>query len=310
MCTKLTRGTALCGLASVFLGIVISSSARADLLAYEPFDYDYSNGAIALVGQSGGTGFAQGWTDTGVSNNAGASAGDVVGGPYPGLLTAGGHGFMGDFNRVGRNMVTNSGNGGFSDFLDANTNIGKNGTTLYLSYSVRYSDPDTDPRPFWAMELHRDGAEDGNRILQTGQIDGSVSIKSLATGASAIELDSSADDAAHFVVMRFDFEAAGDGLKIFYDPTIGLATEPAAPTAEYLMSDGLDLSFDRISFANFNSSFDTQFLDFDEIRFGTTFASVTAVPEASAILALSLVGSLMACKRPSAKQRSRMRRTS
>ncbi len=212
----------------------------------------------------------------------------------------GGHGFMGDNNRVGRNMVSGSGSGGFADFLDGLSNIGKDGTTLYLSFSVRYSSPGA----FWATELHRDGAGDGQRILQTGQIDSSGRIKSLATGAAgAIDLDLSADADTHFLVMRFDFGATGDGLKIFYDPTIGPSTEPSTPTAEYLTTDGLDLSFDRISFANFNGSGGTEFLDFDEIRFGTTFASVTAVPEVSAVLALSLLGCFVACRRPSSIQR-------
>lgn len=267
------------GFLAVFI-LLASAPANADLVAYEGFDY----GNASLGGQSGGFGFAEGWSD--VVNTAATATGDVLNGPYPGLTTSGGHGYMGTSNRTGRTLATSSNSGGFGAFLDTNSNIGADNTTLYLSYTFRYGSTN----PFWAMELHRDGTGDGNRILQIGQADSGDGVELRANNDSGTDkqLDSSPDTAAHFVVLRFDFGAAGDNLRVFYDPTIGPSTEPATPTAEYLASAGLDLSFDRVSFASFNGN--GAFLDFDEIRVGTSFASVAAVPEASAYLCMGLVG--------------------
>jgi len=89
-------------------------------------------------------------------------------------------------------------------------------------------------------------------------------------------------NATTFFVAKIDYAggAGADVLTYWVNPTIGGAEPVSALTATGTFN------FDRIGFANFNPDR----WNLDEVRFGTTWASVTPIPEPStyALLALGL----------------------
>ena len=74
--------------------------------------------------------------------------------------------------------------------------------------------------------------------------------------------------ATNLFVLRFDFAAGPDTVRAYANPPLG--TEPASANGTIT---GANLSFDRVAFANFGGG--AAELHVDEIRIGTTYASVT-----------------------------------
>jgi len=80
-------------------------------------------------------------------------------------------------------------------------------------------------------------------------------------------------------VLKFTFDAAGDQVDIYRNPTPG--AEPAVPTAT-LTGANFDFSFDRLSMTRFVGNSPVHHAD--EIRFGTTWSSVIPEPGSVALL--------------------------
>lgn len=163
--------------------------------------------------------------------------------------------------------------------------------TFYMSFLLQSNT--ASGGNYRSMELHTGGFNDtAHRTLQLGmggtgsdfaagnyglRIDGNDSLK-LNLGAS--------DTATNLFVLKFVLgdTADSDSVTAYRNPTLG--TEPL--TAIGTLS-GFNFTFDRATLANFQSG--SQSLTMDEFRFGDSYASVTPIPEPSALL-LGALGSL------------------
>jgi hypothetical protein len=242
------------------------------LLAYEGFDY--ASGTSSLSGREGGLGWAGPW----VTVNHGSA--DVVAGSL-----AGGSGVPADFDaestgnkchlpngrRVGRFLDT-SPNGPFGarGLVDANGRVGKEGSTLYLSFLQKADGTSY----FYEFELHRGDLGDSGRIAGIGNDRPGDNVH-LRAPNEAHTLIGAGDTHVNFYVVRIDFKPGNDDVRVYRNATS--ATEPGVPTLACL--NAADMSFDGISFGAFVNN---RTVMHDEIRMGTSWADVIAeVPYAT-----------------------------
>jgi hypothetical protein len=253
--------------------LMVAKDAFAGLLAYEGFNY--STGVINGATAAGGIGFdSTGWVDQGGGGEATITSGSVT--PSGSALTTSGNNVYSYIRRLGRYLDTNT----FADYRDGNGNIGKDNTTLYMSFVMK----STNLGSFYELELHRDGLADGTRIGGIGNdtTGTNVNLRSNVTSPSTYDSGTyskiaAATTDASLYVAKFDFLSGSDKVTVYANPTLG--TEPT--TAALVKTDAGDMSFDALSLASFNGGV----FYADEIRLGTTFASVTpsSVPEPSTV---------------------------
>ena len=263
-----------CGL--VVVGLVVAlclsaaNTAQATVLAYEGFNYATDQN---IGGLNGGSGWGGAWTAVYGNGWLPGPGGSLVGPNATNNAASTGNALREGFTRDGR-LLNTSTSGSFAAYLDANGDIGKDGTTLYLSFKQMV----TDVSPFYAFEFHKGDLGDAGRVGYIGSDgnDGGCIAAHLPSGTNLIDTQ---DTNAHLYVMRVDFKAGGDAVTIYRDPTG--TTEPT--TASLALSDAGDMAFDGISTADFKSSGNTYT---DEIRLATTFADAIGqpVPEPSTLL--------------------------
>jgi hypothetical protein len=268
-----------------------AGSTWAALAAYEPFNYppgDLNGGTPTTA-----NGFTGTWTR--LIGNSGDRASIVAGSlSYPGVTSTANR-FENVHNRLTEALDTSIA-GPFAAYRDASGNIGADGTTLYLSVLLRqHADPQVpNPSPviaFDAFELWRgDPGSDANRQasidLWTGHGDGAANYWATAWTPTNVAPSSApltlGDTATHLFVMKFNFGLAdNDSISVYADPN--LAAEPALPTGTISKT---NLSFDRLGTSIF-SGHDNAFTA-DEIRIGTSYASVVPEPSCLALLAVGL----------------------
>jgi hypothetical protein len=284
-----------CAVAAIILS-VLGSVARAQLIAYEPFNYppgDLNGGTPTTA-----TGFAGTWSRLiALSADYGAvTAGSLS---YPDLPTSdnkleNGHNILGA-------ALDTSIAGPFAAYRDANGNIGLDGTTLYMSVLLKQS---VTNHNFTAFDIFRDSIDDANRRasidIWTGHGDASqyyvsgwaptnILVTAAPVGGGPVT-------STNLFVLKFTFGLGNnDTLAVYTNPTVG-SPEPGSPTGSI---SGLDLSFDMVGTAHFSNGFITA----DEIRVGGNFASVvpapTVVPEPSALAGavLGIAGCLLRRRR-------------
>ncbi|MGF1633287.1 MAG: hypothetical protein ACFCVE_05500 [Phycisphaerae bacterium] len=261
----------------VIVCAALAATSHAVIIAEDSFlvgPGDYDTGS-SLFGQGpAATGFTGDWisaTGTGINPIAtGLSYGDLV--------TSGGA------------IQTNAGNVRGGRLLSSPVTSATTGT-LYLSFLMDL--PSVDGQ-YKALELHSGGFNDGaNRNFRLGNGGGSNGFSNdnfgaRVAGGTLADLGAG-DTATNLFVVRFDLsdQPASDTVTIYRNPT-DLTAEPALATATL---SGQDILFDRISVAMFTGVEVT----YDEIRLGTTYNSVTPIPE-PASLAFGLVG-LLAVRR-------------
>ncbi|MCW1887640.1 glycoside hydrolase family 32 protein [Luteolibacter flavescens] len=235
-------------------------------LAYEGFDY--AAGAASVTGRDGGHGWAGPWV-TVDSGSADLLAGSLAGATrtpagYDALST-GGRCHLPNGRRVGRFLDTSPGGPfGARGLVDGNGRIGKDGSTLYLSFLQQ---PDGTSY-FYEFEFHRGGLGDNGRIAGIGN-DRTGNNVHLRAPNNTHTLMGAGDTNVNFYVVRIDFKAGNDDVRIYRNPTS--ATEPGEPTLTRL--DAADMSFDGISFGAFVNG---RTVAHDEIRLGTSWAEVIA----------------------------------
>lgn len=269
-------------------------SAHATLVIYEPFDY--STGALA--GNGSVMGLAGSWSSSGSNQQSVVSPGLS----FPGLSTTG--------NAARRTSAPGGAESSVTISASAVTSLTADGSTIYFSLLVRNDRfsvsnenlvftigsgalvvPGSDKQNPTIIGgegfgIHLDGNTDGGSTIDIFgyQIDDGVASQS--TG----KVDNDATVNTFMIVGRIDWVANGgnDTLTLWNvtDPTTGL---PGSSFAT--MSADLDQSlFDTLAIES------QQVATIDEIRFGTTLASVGVVPEPSAAL-LGGLGALLLLRR-------------
>lgn len=263
-------GLVFSGLMIVALCLCAAQTANATVLAYEGFNYTTEQN---IGGLNGGSGWGAAWTAIFGNGWLPAPGGSLIGPNATGNAASTGNALREGFTRDGRFLDTSSA-GAFAGYLDANGNIGKDGTTLYLSFLQQV----TTETPFYAFEFHKDDLGDAGRVGYIGADGNDNDCVSLHVPNGTNLMDTQ-DTNAHLYVVRFDFLAGDDTVTVYRDPTD--AIEPSSATL--VIAGAGDMSFDGISTADFKSSGNTWT---DEIRLATTFADAigTPVPEPSTIV--------------------------
>jgi hypothetical protein len=282
-------GAAKKGFVATALFWALTTSAQAQLLAYESFNYTVGSGfANPTVVPTTATGFADVLGHSGTANASAILSGSLnyTDGNSVSLATSNNHYQTGH----GRLVSILDLAGTFASYLESGR-IGANGSTLYMSFVLQKAT--TSNTGYSAFELYRTSNADSNRVISlntySGQPDANfhLTVGEAANGGTfGSGSESAINDnlgfttaSATFFVIRFDFGSGTDAATIYANPL--LASEPGTATGQISAS---DLSFDRIAIASFTSA---PAISIDEIRVGTTYLSVaTAVPEPATTAAL------------------------
>jgi len=289
---------------------VLASQACAALIAYEPFDYPV--GSI-LNGQSGGYGFTAAWAPfqgnaANVPANPASNA--IVAGSLPGpagLPTQG-------------NSALLSGEFGTLQISRAFPSIlGANGTTTWFSFiGQRLGDTSTNvagnPYPRGANISLFDGDRTGpspnqpERVAVGNSSNAAADEWSIITEGSGAQRDGSGVSwgTRHWAVLKIEHvgdNTVADNAYLFLDPDPNV--EPTNDQAVASIVNGVDaaardfsgLDFMRPFIGNTSGTVGNTnhrpyaVLAVDEIRLGTTYAAMSAVPEPATALLL-FVGSV------------------
>jgi hypothetical protein len=271
-----------CFVLAVSFALSLAPTTRAQLLAYESFNYS--------TGSSFATGGGTATTATGFTGNLDWHSGT----PSASLLQSGSQSYNDGSNSLptANNHYENghgrlamsldvSGGGPIASYLESGR-IGANGSTLYLSFLFRNTTAST--TGFTALELFRTNSTDANRVLALNAWTGHSAANfhlTVGEGANGGTWGGGAESgindnlgfinsSVNFFVIRFDFGTGTDTATIYANPSLsGLGSATGQVTAA-------DLSFDRVSNSSFSSG---PPILVDEIRLGSTYASVTAIPE-------------------------------
>ncbi len=235
------------------LGTLAGGAAQAQVL--ESFAY---TGGQPLVGRNGGTGFSGAWTagfQQGTYTDS-ISASTLT---YSTLATSGG------------SFSYSAGTGGtFVDRDRAATTAFTTGT-VYISFLVRPSVSNG----YFGFNIGTPGSS--NAFVGGG---GAFYALGVATQASTNSTVATTVNQTRLLVLRADLVAGNDTLRLYIDPVVG---GPEPLTANVTRTD-----FDLGSINRYTTSFGEGAVgQLDELRSGTTFASVTpgaaVVPEAGSL---------------------------
>ena len=252
-------------------------------------DFDYPLGPLG--GQNGGFGWGGAWRDIEVEEGD-LYSNQIAAGSIGGRSASGNHALIGgNFNRIRRELST-SYNGvfdaaGYVEVRDGVRVIGKDETTLYLSFSQKIDRLD---QVFYGFELNR-GDGNQNRVLCIGHAaakswtEGTVrtpdkeagvtgwAVTSEFNGSDGLlkefgSLGPETTDEVFFVLKLTFGKDHVDQFELFMNPASMWDEEQCIPV---LKGSG-DFAFDRIGLANFEG--DKEF-HVDRIKVGKTFSSVT-----------------------------------
>jgi len=234
------------------------------LLAYESFDY--APAGTPLVGKAGGTGFSSAWV-AGIPGTAGGNS-FIVGNTrlsYPGIATQG---------------LSTRLDFAFAQAMQRPTTdlLGEDNTVRYASLLVRADAAPTATGYFGLLALGSQGLN-----LFAGKPGGGQTARFvLEDGGGARQVASAWDVVSGetvLLVLKLEFHPGNDRLSLFVNPPLG--EEPAVPDA---VKEDLDLGL--VSGMALNSAHPWSA---DELRLGTTYASVTPVGEPEAGLELDAI---------------------
>ena len=274
-------------LACAALVAAIPLTARAELLAYEGFEYD----AGPLTGQDGGQGA---WTDPWVQGG-GFGGGSDWQVDAPSLSYT---------DSAGRTLVT-TGGAARADAGDDNIQFLANrpwdttghrddGDVVWFSYLFNHSSGDTADIRIFVLGSGNFAAGAGP-FISSSNTDIHVRIQQNTSSIVTGGYNPIAHDQDHFLVGRFTFSDEGeDELRYWLDPdldAIPLDTAPNSGAVTGTIPTGWTDFYMRHA-----SGPGTDMMD--EIRIGTDFNSVVAiVPEPAAALSLVLPGTLVLLRR-------------
>jgi len=279
------------------------SPTKAAIIAYDGFNYTSGT----QLGTNTAPAEFTGWV-TQNSNNPGyqVNSGSLA---YTGLQTSGnsaGGGSIYTVSGLGINLSNSAWTpykAGFTNQYSGTTQlIGAANTTLYLSFLMSAA---TDTSEY---ALNTDNFHNANP-LNAGFLNAGVSLT--PSGGVTLNTNSftsgtydtgprtaqsvtglSGNAGVNLFVLKLQFVAGvGDVVSLFLNPTVGAAE--GTPTASITTTG--DLAFNN---ANWYAGYNPGMGKLDEIRFGTTFADVTPVPEPSTYAMLLLgAGALILFRR-------------
>ncbi len=246
--------------------LVGSSTAQAQLLAYEGFDYaDGTN----LDGLDGGLGFAAAW-DFRVGSQASAVSGSLA--DPSGILPASGNAMTwqgaGGSTRLFRTLDLDGALAPFS----AGGQVGADGTTVYMSFLLQNPGDDI----FGEISLNQSSIFEVGRgnLGSNGNVAFVAGIDTLTDpdqravsnkAASGTEFVNIGDTTTtpDLIVLKIDYAAGDDTLSVFLNPT-SATTEPGAATGVLTG----DFRFSQVGFGGFQGA---EAAFFDELRIAGSY---------------------------------------
>lgn len=294
---------AACAAACLSMMLGATPNASAVLLVYEPFDY--ADGS-AILGQDGGQGFTGAWREHQAGSVPAGSFTTVAGSlshPSAALPTAGNSAILtGEFGTLQPAR----------DFTEIS---GADGTTTWISYIGQRlgaaQDPATTSPPNMYPRGVNVGVFDVDEVANPGRAErvaiGNSSNASenewsiIPEGSGGFRAGAGAANPftdVEWAVMRIDHVGDHTVADDFYlwlspDPSV----EPSLGSADVTILSGdanaVDTSgidFTRPFIGNESSGRPFGVLAMDELRIGTTYADMSAVPEPSTLAAAALAG--------------------
>jgi hypothetical protein len=285
-------------LASAAAAVILPQTVRADLLAYEPFDYA---GGASLNGANGGTGWSDAWLDADNDTTLGSTASSLA---YPAASTLTSAG-----NRVALTAADDSAGAQRTLTGASDVELGTNGQTYYSSALFRRSATIGE-----STLVHFRGLSSGTfvgrwtyGINAAGQFTVSVNPdpmqNQVATSTALAE-----PDTTYLLVAKIRTNT-GTGTPLedevflkFYGPGDAITGEPATDAAWDLREQGNSgLTLNQVLLSMSHDGIGSN--QFDEFRLGTSFADVTGVvpePATATLLGLGACGALLRRRRRSA----------
>lgn len=270
--SKFMKSTLLLTLGLSLLG---PSSAVAQLLLYEGFEYPPEANGGNLSDQNGGPGWGGAWTNPRGYSGTVQTGSLLVGSNGPADYdshSAGNSTFQPVASQSGRWLnCTATGNFAAHGYIDANGNIGADGKTLYFSFLQA---PNGTSK-FYEFELHRGNLGDAGRVggigNDTSDNDVHLRIEAPVGGGSTFWDLGAGDTNVNFYVVRIDYKEGNDDVFVYRNPKS--MTEPT--TATLTVSNAADMSFNAICLATYLNN---RAVAHDELRFGMTWADAVGNP--------------------------------
>jgi hypothetical protein len=264
-----------------------TSSASAVLQGYEGFNYPDTT---SILTQTGGGGWTDAWTKNG--NEASTEIATAPGLTYSTLPVVGNKATL-----TGATALTGNGASSFV-FRNFNTNFGGDGTTTWLSFigqrtGTKSGDHGVGSTPsyqrIYGISFFDNGIANTNERFNVGELSSSADVDDTDTWAlnvfnpsgpgtvvpTAVPVDQQA-----FLLVRLDYGSGplSDNAYLWVNPNLALG-QPSIGTANASLL-SRNLEFDRLRISAGGSSnanaIPTASGLIDEIRVGTTFASVTS----------------------------------
>ena len=267
---------------SIILSFLPLLPAGAQYLSHEPFAA-YSVGAeLQSAGNPVVGGYAGDWTDIdfGDSEPAVSDASLSYGDPDYAGSSGAKLGKQADQSGIGSGT-----SGRVYRLLDESLKVQNSTTgTRYLSWLFRTGNENAaaDPAVYQTLALYQGSTADADRNFDAGVASndfGTQNFAFRAENSSTLRgnLNVARDTNVHLFVAKFSLSAAsnGDSVTVWIDPPLA-GGEPAGGVTR----GGFDTTFDRIAISDYASNS----AEWDEIRWGDTFASVTVLPSEPYIL--------------------------
>lgn len=250
MSLNAVRRTLIAGL----LGCSICLPAYASVGG--PIAYDsFSSPAGSVLGLETGDGFNQPWQTAGGAKVAAA-----------GLTRAG------LFTR-GRAATTDGFNIASTRDLTANLGSVNGSNTVYVSFLARINPDNTNPvGPGSGTYAGISLLDRGEERLFLGMPFEQSNWGFDRAGSGVASSGAAINGSTRLLVYRIDFTATDSDIRLYVDPAVG-AAEPNAADAQIF--DTAPFSFNRLRVQSGTQNGGPQ-IDFDELRIGTTFASVSS----------------------------------
>jgi hypothetical protein len=267
----------VCVLQAVFgflAGAILHATGAT--MVYENFAYAVG---ATVSGQNGGTGFAGAWMEAGTP----AADLDTVQG---GSLT------FGALQTSGESVQSLAPSSRTSDYQRDIADIpGTTGTSLWLSFLIR-RDTAAIPGSDNAFGLLIYPSEGAGIFVGDPAINNFYFLGDRGDGEFASTSVPVTPFVTAFLVLRIDFLAGADTIRLFVNPAPG---GPAPTVASATKTDRDLATIDRIGVFSVDSNGDPRG-SIDEIRIGSSFSDVAPVPEASSV-GLFAIGALVLSRR-------------
>jgi hypothetical protein len=162
-----------------------------------------------------------------------------------------------------------SAEGPFADYLDGNGRIGRDGTTLYVSFLYHITEPSSEQGylQFYDATVETmpyDGARFG-----VGHGWG-VTTPVKFNGVTGNPLIHNKDGQTHFVVIRIDYKAGNDEIRVWLDPNLSAAETDLTPVVGPVTRDA---AFNSFFFQSQGRDADGDTYFFDELRLASDWNS-------------------------------------